>query len=212
MGITERRERQKAELRDQILAAAARIIADEGFAALTMRKIADAIEYSPATLYLYFASRDEIALELVRDGYASLIAFMAPGAAIEDPLERLRAIGRSYLRFAESEPQTYRLIFMVDEKYAEPIMLALKASENNTGDTAFGFLLGTVNELIERGIYRPLDPHTVASLLWSSLHGIAALRLTCTGYPFENGIAEPGELMLDILERGLRAEGSHHGA
>ena len=194
MGITERRERQKAELRDLILAAAGRIIADDGFHALTMRKIADAIEYSAATIYLHFASRDEIALELVRDGFTKLVERMAPAAAEPDPLTRIQSIGRAYLAFAESEPETYRLI-----------MLQLKASDDDLGGTAFGLLVTTVQELIDRGIYRPLPAGTIAALLWSSLHGIAALKLSCSQYPFEGSTAEPGEVLMDILERGLHA-------
>jgi AcrR family transcriptional regulator len=205
MGITERKERQKAELREQILAVARRIIRDDGFAALTMRKIAEAIEYSPATIYLHFAGRDEIALALVRDGFAKLVAHMAPALREDDPLQRIDAIGRAYLDFAQREPETYRLIFMEDERFASPIMLALKASDDDTGDAAFGLLLDTVRELIDRGIYRPLNPRAVAALLWSSLHGIAALKLSCSAYPFEGSIAQPGELMMDILARGLLA-------
>jgi AcrR family transcriptional regulator len=205
MGTVERRERQKAELRDQIVAAAAAIIEREGFAALTIRKIADAIEYSPATLYLHFASRDEIALELVRAGFEALVRHIAPAAAEPDPLARVYAIGRAYLDFAQAEPQTYRLIFMEDERFASPIMLQLKTDEANPGDTAFDFLLDTVRELIDRGIFRPLPAETIAALLWSSLHGIAALKLSCSQYPFEGDIAPPGEMLMDILTRGLRA-------
>jgi AcrR family transcriptional regulator len=205
MGTVERRERQKAELRDQILAAAAAIIEREGFAALTMRKIADAIEYSPATLYLHFASRDEIALELVRAGFEALVRHVAPAAAEPDPLARVGAIGRAYLDFAQAEPQTYRLIFMEDERFASPIMMRLKSDETNPGETAFDFLLDTVRELIGRGIFRPLPAETVAALLWSSLHGIAALKLSCSQYPFEGDIAGPGEALMEILTRGLRA-------
>jgi AcrR family transcriptional regulator len=205
MGISERKERQKAELREQILAAALRIIRDEGFGALTMRKIAEAVEYSAATLYLYFAGRDEIALALVRNGFEKLVAHMAPALHEEDPLLRVEAIGRAYLDFAQREPETYRLIFMENERFAAPIMLALKAQDGNAGDTAFGLLLDTVQELIDHGIYRPLHAHAVAALLWSSLHGIAALKLSCAAYPFEGSIAEPGELLMDILTRGLLA-------
>jgi AcrR family transcriptional regulator len=205
MGITERKERQKAEMRDLILEAALRIIRDEGFAALTMRKIAEAIEYSPATIYLHFASRDDIALALVADGFAKLVAHMAPALHEEDLLARVEAIGRCYLDFAQREPETYRLIFMEDERFAAPIMLALKEADGNAGDTAFGFLLDTVQELIDRGIYRPLNAKAVAALLWSSLHGIAALKLSCSQYPFEGSILEPGALVMDILTRGLLA-------
>ncbi len=204
MGITERRERQKAELRDQILAAAARIITDEGFDALTMRKIADAIEYSPATIYLHFASRDDIAVQLVREGFDALIRHLAPAAAEPDPLRRIAAIGHAYLDFAQTEKETYRLIMMEDERFASPILTQLGESDDDTGSTAFGFLFDTVTELIDSGIFRPLDAQTIASLLWSSLHGIAALKLTCPKYPFDGSITEPGEELIDILIRGLR--------
>jgi AcrR family transcriptional regulator len=205
MGIAERKERQKAEMRELILGAALRIIRDEGFAALTMRKIAEAIEYAPATLYLHFGSRDDIALALVADGFAKLVAHLSPALREEDPLARLDAIGRCYLDFAQREPETYRLIFMEDERFASPIMLTLKESADNAGDTAFGLLLDTVQELIDRGIFRPLNPQAVAALLWASLHGIAALKLSCSQYPFEGSILEPGALMMDVVLRGLLA-------
>jgi AcrR family transcriptional regulator len=117
MGINERKTREKQALRDRILEAARRIVIREGFAALSMRKIADAIEYSPATLYLYFASRDEIARALCRQGYAQLLASFEPLAQIADPAERLRALARAYVAFGVAHPQTYRLIFMEDPTY-----------------------------------------------------------------------------------------------
>ena len=117
MGINERKTREKQALRDRILEAARRIVIREGFAALSMRKIADAIEYSPATLYLYFASRDEIARALCTQGYAQLLASFEPLAQIADPAERLRALARAYVAFGVAHPQTYRLIFMEDPTY-----------------------------------------------------------------------------------------------
>jgi AcrR family transcriptional regulator len=117
MGINERKTREKQALRDRILEAAQRIVIREGFAALSMRKIADAIEYSPATLYLYFASRDEIARALCAQGYAQLLASFEPLAQIADPAERLKALARAYVAFGVAHPQTYRLIFMEDPTY-----------------------------------------------------------------------------------------------
>jgi len=117
MGITERKTRQKQALRERILDAARRIVVREGFAALSMRKIADAIEYSPATLYLHFASRDEIARALCTEGYAQLLATFEPLAQIADPAERLKAIAHAYVGFGVAHPQTYRLIFMEDPTY-----------------------------------------------------------------------------------------------
>lgn len=117
MGITERKTRQKQALRERILDAARRIVVREGFAALSMRKIADAIEYSPATLYLHFESRDEIARALCTEGYAQLLSSFGPLAQIADPAERLRALARAYVAFGVAHPETYRLIFMENPTY-----------------------------------------------------------------------------------------------
>ncbi len=117
MGIAERKNRQKQALRERILDAARRIVMREGFAALSMRKIADAIEYSPATLYLHFASRDEIAQALCAEGYAQLLQTFVPLARTADPAERLKALGRAYVAFGVAHPETYRLIFMEDPSY-----------------------------------------------------------------------------------------------
>ncbi|HZZ06091.1 TetR/AcrR family transcriptional regulator [Paraburkholderia sp.] len=117
MGIVERKNRQKQALRERILDAARRIVMREGFAALSMRKIADAIEYSPATLYLHFASRDEIVQALCAEGYAQLLETFVPLAQIADPADRLNALGRAYVAFGVAHPETYRLIFMEDPSY-----------------------------------------------------------------------------------------------
>ena len=133
MGITERKTRQKQALRERILDAARRIVVREGFAALSMRKIADAIEYSPATLYLYFASRDEIARALCTEGYAQLLATFEPLAQIADPAERLKAMARAYVGFGVAHPQTYRLIFMEDPTYMGAALGAASEAEQCAG-------------------------------------------------------------------------------
>ena len=81
----QRREREKAEFRDQVLAAARAIVLEEGFEALTMRKIADAVEYASGTIYLYFESRDEIAFELCRRGFDELLAALTPATKVAGP-------------------------------------------------------------------------------------------------------------------------------
>lgn len=135
MGIVERKSRQKQALRERILDAARRIVMREGFAALSMRKIADAIEYSPATLYLHFASRDEIAQALCAEGYAQLLETFVPLAQIADPAERLRALGRAYVAFGVAHPETYRLIFMEDPSYTGAALGGM-AAVSGTGVSA----------------------------------------------------------------------------
>jgi len=82
LGIKERRQRQRQELRAGILAAAREIASSEGWQAVTIRKIAALIEYSPPVIYEYFASKEEILLESMRTGYAEqLRAVEAAGEA-----------------------------------------------------------------------------------------------------------------------------------
>jgi AcrR family transcriptional regulator len=103
-------------LRARILEAARRIVTRDGFAALSMRKIADAIDYSPASLYLYFKNRDAIAHALGDEGYAQLLATLEaptdPSLPAARPAERLRALVEAYIAFAHAHPQTYRLVFV----------------------------------------------------------------------------------------------------
>jgi len=134
MGIAERKNRQKQALRERILDAARRIVMREGFAALSMRKIADAIEYSPATLYLHFASRDEIAQALGVEGYAQLLESFVPLANIADPAERLKALGRAYVAFGVAHPETYRLIFMEDPSYTGAALGGTAAGQGEVSD------------------------------------------------------------------------------
>ncbi|CAE6796165.1 hypothetical protein R69658_04743 [Paraburkholderia aspalathi] len=153
MGIVERKSRQKQALRERILDAARRIVMREGFAALSMRKIADAIEYSPATLYLHFASRDEIAQALCAEGYAQLLATFVPLAQIADPAERLKALGRAYVAFGVAHPETYRLIFMEDPSYTGAALGGAAGAARKGVDGALAAVVdagaGAANETVE---------------------------------------------------------------
>ena len=149
MGIVDRKKRQKQALRERILDAARRIVMREGFAALSMRKIADAIEYSPATLYLHFASRDEIAHALCAEGYAQLLETFVPLAQIADPAERLKALGRAYVAFGVAHPETYRLIFMEDPSYTGAALGGVAAASRAGASAAALADAGALDEVVE---------------------------------------------------------------
>lgn len=199
MGIAERKNRQKQALRERILDAARRIVVREGFAALSMRKIADAIEYSPATLYLHFASRDEIARALCAEGYAQLLETFVPLARIADPGERLKGLGRAYVAFGVAHPETYRLIFMEDPSYTGAALGgtagAAKARTSAAGEAggtadddpdaaALHLMIAALEELKAAGRLSPSTDLLVwAEAFWATLHGIVALNLTCPVFP-----------------------------
>ncbi|HEY1332655.1 MAG TPA: TetR/AcrR family transcriptional regulator [Myxococcaceae bacterium] len=188
MGTAQRRAREKTELRTRILDAARTIVQRDGFGALTVRKIADAIEYAPGTLYLYFENRDAIARALSSEGFSELLQAFAPTERIADPLARLEAIGRAYVRFGMENPETYRLIFMEDPQLTTAVL-----EDADPGQRAYRALVDPLEELAQAGRLHPgADVQALADTLWSVVHGIVSLKLTCPGFP-----VTPVEPLLD---------------
>jgi AcrR family transcriptional regulator len=196
MGVAERKERQRAELREQILAAARRIVLDEGFDALTMRKIGDAIEYSPATIYLYFENREAIGRQLCAESFEHLIAYMAPVGQIADLYERLRALGRSYTRFGFENPEEYRLLFMTDSAFMEAFFPPPGAADpDNPGERAFQFVVDAFRAAQAAGVIDPDgDPVVLAEMVWTACHGVVSMALTCP-----RALETPSEALVDTL-------------
>jgi AcrR family transcriptional regulator len=73
MGISSRKEREKKELRAKIIDATAKILIDQGYEKTTIRKVAEAIEYSPRTVYLYFKDKDSLLMEIIEEGFAGTL-------------------------------------------------------------------------------------------------------------------------------------------
>src|SRR5580698_8068358 len=99
MGIAERKEKQKTEIRKLILDASIKLFVEEGFESVTIRRIAEIIEYSPTTVYLYFKDKDEIFYSLHDIGFEKMREFNANLDTIGNPLVRLHKMGENYLRF-----------------------------------------------------------------------------------------------------------------
>jgi AcrR family transcriptional regulator len=180
MGISERKQRQKAQLREQILAAARAIVIREGFRALSMRKLADAVEYAPATLYLHFQNRDEIARELCLRGFQELWTFLSPAEALADPLERLRTVAERYVQFGVGHPETYQLVFMEDPEITRAV---LRGGPDDAGEHSFRLLVGAIEQLQAQGRLVPgAVPQRLAEVFWAGLHGVVSLKLTCSDF------------------------------
>ncbi len=198
MGISDRRERERSDLRKRILTAARRIVFKEGTAALTMRRIAEAIEYAPATLYQYFENREAIVVELCLAGYRDLASALHPATAIVDPRERIEALGRAYVRFGMTHPETYRLVFMEDPD----ITTALYAQgpiEGPDGAAArtFAEIARAFAQLETAGLLAPGDDSAcLADSFWAAVHGVVSLKLSCPHFP-----ATPAETLAETTLR-----------
>ena len=201
VGAVQRREREKAEFREEVLAAARKIVLKEGFDGLSMRKIADAIEYAPGTIYLYFDSRDAIAHELCHRGFEELLVALAPAASITDPRKRLEEIGKRYVRFGLEHPETYRLIFMEDTRFLDSVFN--KHDENSPGHQALQLLVTAFDDLrAQKRLRVRTASEKLAELLWTTVHGIVSLKLTCSVYP-ETPVDELAAISSKALFDGL---------
>ena len=172
----DRRTRRKQVLRQKILDVSREILLSQGFAALTMRRVAEAIDYSPAAIYLHFQSREEIAQELCFAGLRQLYERLQSVTG-KDPATRLSGYARAYLEYAQSDPETYRLIFMADPQLSKAMFTH---RDSGSGEAAFGLIVAAFTELSMGSKKADGKPIELAELLFASLHGLASLRIACS--------------------------------
>ncbi len=211
MGTKERREREREELRAKILDAARELFVEQGYEAVTMRKIAERIEYSPTAIYLHFKDKRAVVQELCDHDFLALAKKLQRIARIEDPLDRLRAAGLAYVEFALEHPNHYRLMFMQShpEREAEGDETECAIRKGNPEEDAYAFLLGTVAEAIERGSLRSehSDADLIAQSLWAAVHGVASLHIALGGDEWVawKPAKKTAKLLIDSMLDGLTA-------
>lgn len=176
MGVKERKERDKLEMREKILQSAHQLFLERGFEEISIRSIAEAIEYSPATIYLYFKDKNEIIHALHQDGFRLLNEHFQHLGQFADPFERLLQMGRAYIKFATSNPDIYDLLFMKSEPM-EHVASCLD-EEWKEGDSAFDALLQTIMQCQHQGYFKGFEPHSFAMMIWSSIHGLCSLHIS----------------------------------
>ena len=170
MGISERKDREREDLHRIILNAAREVFLEKGYDQTSIRNIASKIEYSPTTIYLYFKDKDAIFYALHEEGFNILNATMAPLANVEDPYERLKAMGKVYLAFARENPDFYDLMFV---QKAPIDFLDDKPWEE--GMDAFQGLKMTIEECVAKGYLDFEDSEVAAFMIWAAMHGMCAL-------------------------------------
>lgn len=171
MGITERKQRQKEELRQRILMEARKLIREEGCPALSIRKLADAIEYSVPVVYEHFSNKEAILLEFTKEGFAMLADDTEKAAAgFSDPETRLEAVGRAYWAFAFTHKEYYSLMFGMGMPSCESV----KEIEE------VGRLSKIFQEHIKAVIFSKGSAEDVFLKyysFWSMLHGLVSINI-----------------------------------
>ncbi len=210
MGVIERREREKAELRQRIVDTARRLFAELGYDAVGMRAIAEAIEYSPTAIYLHFKDKRALFHEICRQDFGRLAEVTREGTSIVDPVERLRRLGEIYVKFAVAHPNHYRLMFMTPIQHDESDLS--DEDRKRAGDpTCDGYaaLLEAVRYAIAEGAIdrKPAEAQLVAQTLWAGVHGVASLEITMHNDPWIDwsSLSRRRDEMLDVVLLGLGA-------
>lgn len=172
MGVAERRAREKEEMRQQILDAAVEIFKEKGFEKVQIRKIAEKIEYSTGTIYLYFKNKDEIFYALHEAFFMKLYQQLLPLMEIGNPLDRLLKIGRTYINFGLENPDAYDLMFI--EK--APMELIENEDQWSCAMGTFEILVHTVQACIDEGYFQARDHMDLVFLAFASVHGMVTLH------------------------------------
>jgi AcrR family transcriptional regulator len=192
--IQKRRERYRSELRAETLLAARKLIDEEGYEGLTIRKLAQRMECSPMAIYTYFSDKQALLLSLAQEGFAKL-AKRLESTSRGGPLARLRKMLLDYIAYAEENPIEYRILFMSVEPLAEEKKTRQDMQENNP---AFSALFRCVETCIKAGVLQG-DAFSISTVLWTGTHGAAALLNTAQSFPFGNRRRYAEEVIATVL-------------
>jgi AcrR family transcriptional regulator len=197
MGSAQRRTRAKENLRRAILDAARKLFATEDYKAVSMRRIAEEIEYSPTALYLHFKDKEEILLRLIEEGF-DMLSGRLESIRTADPIERLREGGHIYFAFGFEQPHYYRIMFQLEDKE----MAERRSEQSDCGTRTFGFIRRAVQEAQEQNLL-PSDQEEIvlSHTLWAYLHG--AVSLTLSGHLKMLPEALNGAFLDTVINTGL---------
>jgi AcrR family transcriptional regulator len=186
-------------LRQTILDAAREMFAEEGYRSVSMRRIADRIEYSPTTIYLYFRDKNELLREVCDETFAKLAKRLeAIGKKHGKSLDALREGLRAYVDFGLKHPKHYEVTFML------PLTESLGAEfEGSLGERAFEYLRRGVADAIEAGEIENGGVDLVSQTLWAAVHGVTSLLIGQQGFPFVSK-RKLVDSVIDTMIEGLK--------
>jgi len=202
MSITERKHREKLEMRQRILDGARKVFLQNGYEQTSMRNIASEINYSAGVIYFHFKDKGAIFQELHKEGFSLLLKQLRVLDSVFDPFERLKASGRVFIHFAQENKDYYNLMFLVEEP--------LRNSEESgfqIAQSAISHLHNLIKECQDLGRFRDMDTDYFSFMFLSAIHGICALFCKDRTVSFANRTNE--ELMengyaylVNLLEKG----------
>ena len=171
MGITERRQRQKKEVRTNILSTAWQMVKEDGWEAVSIRKIADAIEYSVPVIYDHFENKEAILWEFAKEGFQMLSKKIQQAKKqSDDPHEQLKAMADAYWNFAFRNKEYYQLMFGMGMPGCE----IEKCFPERTGFR--DLVMEPITSIISQGKNPHVNPCLKYYTFWSILHGLISMK------------------------------------
>lgn len=181
--------------RARIVAAALKIVGSEGFEALSMRSLADAVELTPGALYRYFASKDEVMEAVFAGGDWLDDRLLAVANSRVSDLKAVRQMLKAYADFAFEDEVRFRTVFL--KHYGQAGREFHSRGPRRPGTEA---CKRRVQSAMDSGVFRRLDPDMALQVLWGAIHGVIALILTAEGFPF----AARSKLVDAAIENAVR--------
>ena len=174
MGTKERQDRERQAVTASILSAARDLFVAEGYQSVSIRKIAERIEYSPAAIYSYFASKDDIFLALAVEGFHRLDEKVRSAMHTGDPLEDVRANWWAFYEFAQEQPAYFQLMF-VDRSVP-------RITQEWEGFEFLQQMLGNAQSALQKAIDagqlpNTVNPNVAMHMLWAALIGPAVVAI-----------------------------------
>jgi AcrR family transcriptional regulator len=172
MGITERRIRQREEIRSSILATAWQLVKEEGWQSLSIRKIADAIEYSVPVIYDHFENKEDILLQFGKDGFDLLTKKLQQAKKkSDDPAEQLRLMANAYWSFASRNKEYYQLMFGLGVANCETKKCIPEESVFRQ------LVMEPINEILAKSKKKGVNPCLKYHTFWSVIHGLISMKM-----------------------------------
>jgi AcrR family transcriptional regulator len=179
-------------LREEIIAAAARLIEEQGQDAVSLRAIARSAGITAPSIYAHFEDLDDVLEAVVANTFDALAGYLRRGVrAHTDPVGRLRGACHAYVAFGQEHPEQYAILFTRQVELSPEID---KTVDSMLGAEAFAFLLDGIRDCVAAGKSRSTQPIEDATALWVALHGYVSLRAAIPDYPWP-----PQDIMLDNL-------------
>jgi AcrR family transcriptional regulator len=183
VGVKERKARQKKFLRQEIMDAASELFVRDGYENVSMRRIADKIEYSPTTIYLYFKDKAELLDQVCQETFSRLVVRLSKIMEQQtDPVERLKRGLVAYIEFGLENPHHYRATFMMPRP--EGFDKKKYHQEDSPGMQAFSFLTRGLADCVNAGQMPAMNVELASQTLWAGIHGITALLITHSSFPW----------------------------